>query len=384
MGSKKYKYRHREVYHDVRIDIKSDSMPDLLAKLQRKREQIDHGAVDESVRLRDFVMTWLETYKKETVSEDWYYNIESIALKKIVPEIGNKPFSAIKVIHVQQFLNSCAAYSSEYVDKIFRITMQIFKEAYKNRVTHQDYTDLLVKPRGSGTRTRRSITDHERSVLLQVLDGYITEDFCHTNKIARSPHPHRGNLFCKFMLYCGLRPSEAAALIWKDIDLDSGILKINKSLSKKGTSKLPKSNAGFRSIPVPEIFLSELCNYKGSPFDHVCTINGHTITEARRRAMWDNIRRLMNIGMGCKVYRNELVPPFPLADDFVLYNLRHTYCTDLEKAGVPINIASRLMGHSDISLTAKIYTHASAESIEIARSLIDSVGNPMGSTCSDY
>ena len=108
------------------------------------------------------------------------------------------------------------------------------------------------------------------------------------------------------------------------------------------------------------------------------------ITEARRRAMWDNIRRLMNIGMGCKVYRNELVPPFPLANDFVLYNLRHTYCTDLEKAGVPINIASRLMGHSDISLTAKIYTHASAESIEIARSLIDSVGNPLGNISSDH
>ena len=240
MGNKKYKYRHREVYHDVRIDIKSDSMPDLLAKLQKKREQIDHGSVDESVRLRDFVMTWLETYKKETVSEDWYYNIESIALKKIVPEIGNKPFSAIKVIHVQQFLNSCASYSSEYVDKIFRITMQIFKEAYKNRVTRQDYTDLLVKPRGSGTRTRRNITDRERSVLLQVLDGYITEEFCHTRKIAKSPHPHRGNLFCKFMLYCGLRPSEAAALIWKDIDFDSGIPNCQNQTPVSGVSLYPK------------------------------------------------------------------------------------------------------------------------------------------------
>ncbi|MCI6821032.1 MAG: tyrosine-type recombinase/integrase, partial [Clostridiales bacterium] len=91
----------------------------------------------------------------------------------------------------------------------------------------------------------------------------------------------------------------------------------------------------------------------------------------RRRAMWNNVRRLMNIGMGCRVYRNELVPPFPLADDFVMYNLRHTYCTDLEKAGVPINIACRLMGHSDISMTSRIYTHASVESLEIARNLID-------------
>lgn len=50
-----------------------------------------------------------------------------------------------------------------------------------------------------------------------------------------------------------------------------------------------------------------------------------------------------------------------------MYDIRHTYCTNLERAGVPINIASRLMGHSDISLTSKIYTHASSEALEIAR-----------------
>ena len=87
--------------------------------------------------------------------------------------------------------------------------------------------------------------------------------------------------------------------------------------------------------------------------------------------MWGNVQREMNIVMGCRMYRNQLLPPYPLADDFVMYNLRHTYCTDLEKAGVPINIASRLMGHSSITITSKIYTHASVEALEIARNLID-------------
>ena len=100
-------------------------------------------------------------------------------------------------------------------------------------------------------------------------------------------------------------------------------------------------------------------------------IDGKPPTIARRRTMWDDIRRLMNIGMGCRVEEDELIPPFPLADDFVMYNLRHTYCTDLEKAGVPINIACRLMGHSDITLTSKIYTHASMETITSTRQLID-------------
>ena len=32
-------------------------------------------------------------------------------------------------------------------------------------------------------------------------------------------------------------------------------------------------------------------------------------------------------------------------------------CTDLQRAGVAINIAKELMGHSSIAVTADIYTH---------------------------
>lgn len=75
--------------------------------------------------------------------------------------------------------------------------------------------------------------------------------------------------------------------------------------------------------------------------------------------------------MGATVFNHQLIEPLPLNKDFKLYYLRHTYCTDLELKGVPINIAKTLMGHSDISITAKIYTHATDETIELARTLID-------------
>ncbi len=40
-----------------------------------------------------------------------------------------------------------------------------------------------------------------------------------------------------------------------------------------------------------------------------------------------------------------------------LYCLRHTFATDLQRAGVPLNVAKELMGHSDITVTANVYTH---------------------------
>ena len=70
--------------------------------------------------------------------------------------------------------------------------------------------------------------------------------------------------------------------------------------------------------------------------------------------------------MGCKTYRNQLIPPYPLADDFVPYCFRHTYCTDLCKAGVDVRTAQKLMGHANISITADIYTHIDINDIQAA------------------
>lgn len=59
------------------------------------------------------------------------------------------------------------------------------------------------------------------------------------------------------------------------------------------------------------------------------------------------------------------------ADDLCPYCLRHTYGTDLQDAGVPINVAKYLMGHSDISVTANIYTATTDDAIESARQQIN-------------
>ena len=64
----------------------------------------------------------------------------------------------------------------------------------------------------------------------------------------------------------------------------------------------------------------------------------------------------MDILNGAKVYRNE-IKESTLAPDLTAYLLRHTFCTDCQAAGVPLNVAKELMGHKDISVTAKIYTH---------------------------
>ena len=74
--------------------------------------------------------------------------------------------------------------------------------------------------------------------------------------------------------------------------------------------------------------------------------------------LWKDIdfARDLDLRMGAKVRDGEVVQ-HAIAPDLTPYCLRHTFCTDLQRAGVPINVAKELMGHANISVTANIYTH---------------------------
>ena len=352
--AKKYKYRHREIYKDVPIDVKANTTGDLMAKVEKARKRIDRQMIDADTTLDKFVDTYLSAYKSSTVSPDTYAFLVSVG-NKIVDGIGNIRVSRIKPIMVQEFLNSCAGYKEGYVKKIYQETCQIFTHAYKNGLLSIDYATILEQPRGRPSDTGRSLTPRERKALLEVLPG------------------HRGEIFCKLMLYCGIRPGEAMALQWKDIDFNAATLTVNKSYKRSGHIGIPKSEAAYRTIPIPMHLIPLLAEHRAGPMQRVCVnSDGKSYNENSRRAMWKSVKRAMNIAMGCRVKNRKLLPPLPLDDKFDMYFLRHTYCTDLERAGVPINVARRLMGHANINITAKIYTHYNDESIERARQMIDS------------
>ena len=231
----------------------------------------------------------------------------------------------------------------------------MFKSAVRERLIPYNPAEELDLP-ASTSGSRRAITPEERTHILRLAET------------------HRSGLYIKLMLYCGLRPGECIPLQWCDIDLDAGFLHVTKAL-KKGSEEVgpPKSESGSRKIPIPDVFLSELrAIYQGDPFAYLITqpTTGKMHTRSSIRSYWNNFLRALDIQMGATVYRNQIII-HAVADDLVPYCLRHTYGTDLQDAGVPINVAKYLMGHSDISVTANIYTSTTDDAIESARKQIN-------------
>ncbi|MGN0710792.1 MAG: site-specific integrase [Anaerovoracaceae bacterium] len=156
---------------------------------------------------------------------------------------------------------------------------------------------------------------------------------------------HRAGTWIYLMLYAGLRPGEAAALTWNNVDLKNRILNVEQNVKRDRTVGSPKTKNGYRKIPISENLYNHLVKIKHGPFDYVCTnTKGGRLNSTSMQRMWDYFKNEMNIAMGCKTRKGRALPPYWVADDLVPYCFRHTFCTDLQDAGVPINVAKDLMG----------------------------------------
>jgi integrase len=228
----------------------------------------------------------------------------------------------------------------------------LFRAALENNLLTENPAANLRMPDCNEDGSHRQITGNERALLLAACELI----------------PYPAGLWAKLMLYCGLRPAETLRVYGKHIDVADCRLYIDGI----------KTKAAKRWVPIPAIFLEELAPYAKMKFEPILkNKHGHTLSATNMRRMWEQLRKEMHILAGGRTDYGDLrrvVPPYAVAADFVPYCLRHTYCTDLQDAGVPINVAKDFMGHSSIEMTAKIYTHLTDASFDAARRLINAAG----------
>lgn len=350
MGSELYKYKTSFRFEGRRVYVYADTLIELGERKAQKLEELKHGrnVVSGDMTLRQWAEKCVDTYKT---------NQNPVTRKKfiqrmngsILNEIGNMTLKRVKPLHCQRVLNLQAGKSPTQINEVCNTLKFLFSHAYTNHLIATDPTTDLVKPKAKKREHRRALTAVERKYFIQV------------GKTDR-----RYYLYL-LMIFCGCRPSEAAECMGRDLMQKNGV----KFLHIRGT----KTANADRNVPIPAE-LWELVK-ETRPYDYIaCTQTGGKIDERARRRIWKSYCRQINLAMGCKVYRNELIPPFPLAPDLVPYCLRHEYCTDLARNGVDIRIAQKLMGHSDIKLTANIYTNLNHDDLASIAAQIPGCGSP--------
>jgi len=155
----------------------------------------------------------------------------------------------------------------------------------------------------------------------------------------------------------GMRSGEVAGLRWSDIDLDNGIVTVDKQrqyVSGYGTfEKAPKTDNGFRTITISKTITAMLRQYRGQQIE-----DSFKLGDAWKN---DNLVFVHENGTALHPHR-----PYKWFTEFLechglpkitYHQLRHTNASLLISAGVDVVTLSGRLGHGDKNVTLNTYSH---------------------------
>ena len=181
------------------------------------------------------------------------------------------------------------------------------------------------------------------------------------------------------LLQSGLRPGEAFALRWPDIDEEAATVTVHRNLVRirgvKGWKlERPKTKNALRTVPLPALALREVKAWRvrqrwqqrvaGAAWEEhsfvFTTATGAPLHGARRS--FERVMAKAELGdWGEEPKREHPTGPLPARSFtpwFRIYDLRHTCITLWLKAGVLVHVVSRLAGHATAAFTLTVYSHA--------------------------
>lgn len=337
---------------------------DKRAALRRKELEDNAEIISPTTTFAEYARLWLPTYMEHAVQRPTYLNMQSRIENVLIPVVGRMRLRDIRPTNLQKVFATKPSRSKDYYTKLRQLMYRIFEQAVRDHLIRDNPADSLKIPKATDG-THRSLTAEERRAII------FTADW------------HSFGLFIQMLLWCGLRPQEAAALRREDIDQTSHTIYVRRALKNDGSIGATKSAAGNRVVPIPPQLWIRLFPrlpesgylFRGVRLDH--------LTHMTMREGWKAFKRSLDINLGAKYISHNgklLIAESVLPKDLQMYCLRHTYCTDLQSAGVPINVARELMGHSSIALTAQIYTHMTGDVFSAAAEKIAVFGATASAT----
>lgn len=290
---------------------------------------------------------WLEQYKVG-IGLTAKKRYTSVLHTHLNPTLGKIKLKELKPLHLRGIVNTLAeqGYSEKTMVEIKQAAAQILDAAVENDYAVRNVFAKVSVPK-TGKTERAPIGERERQLIFETC------------------LEHRMGVPALIMLYTGIRKGELLALTWADVDPEAGTIEVNKSAwfdNNRVAVKEPKSKAGFRTVPIPQKIQAILAQQKEkATCPYVCpSTQGKIMTHVAYVNAWNSYLHFLNIKAGGRD-RSRVNPKVQALEPFTAHQLRHTYATMLYDAGVDVKSAQKFLGHSDIQVTLKIYTHLSDE-----------------------
>ncbi len=295
--------------------------------------------VNKSITVREYLQQWLDDYAQVNLRKSSFVGYKRIIIKQIIPRLGNIELKALCSKHIDEFYaylikegradgkGGLSAKSVLYTHRVFK---EALAHAVKKRLIHYNpMTSIINVPKPKKHKVEVYDTKEIKDLFEAVYDTWYEVPVV-------------------LAAICGMRRGEILGLKISDLDFDNNTIKISKQLiSINGVAMLtqPKSDDSNRIISAPnqvfeiikrhqlkQEYYKDLLGveYKDSGFV-TCKINGEPLNPSNFPANFKNMLK----SKGLRQIR--------------FHDLRHSCASLMLNSGVPMKVASQILGHSTIT-----------------------------------
>jgi integrase len=371
-----------------RKSVYGETQQEVQVKIRTLLADRDKGLppADDRLTVGAFLDHWLEHTAKPKLRYSSHRGYEQIIRLHLKPKLGKKRLSRLTADHVEEFMNAKIeeGLSPRTVQYCHAVLRHALNTAVRRNLVHRNVAALVSAP----TVRREPITPYsieEAQAFLQGVKGHPLEA-----------------LFT-LTLALGLRQGEVLGLKWDAVDLDDGRLYVRSALQRqkgKGTVEVePKSRTSRRALPLPSFVVAVLKDHRKR--QTAAQLKAGPADQQKREELglkpgygWHETGYVFTTRHGLPlspehIYKHHtaLVEAYnakqkkaglPELRRIRFHDLRHSCASLLFAKGCSLRLVMEILGHSQIAITANLYTHLLPEADREAARAMDEVFGAQG------
>lgn len=382
-----------------RVSVYGRTREECHAKYVKLKAQADDGipVASESWTVEQFLVYWLEHVVRVERRPKTYQGYEGIVRRYLIPELGKKRLGKLTARDVRLALTriretcQCCRYGWDAAREVPRCCSLKGGECCNSRLSTRMVQFVHAVLRNAlQAAVREEIIPRNVAKLVTItapkykVNRGLTVD--QARDVLKAAKGERLYALYVLALCLGLRRGELLGLRWEDVKLvacracggeggtldgdpcercsESGIesatLEVVQTLQRVGGELRfvpPKTDDSERTIPLPELCITALCEHK--------------IRQAAERAEawphWEDHGLVFPSRVGTPMEPDNLrrswgrIREAAGLESVRFHDMRHTCVSLLLDMGVPPHVVREIVGHSDIEVTMTIYAHAALD-----------------------
>ena len=358
---KGYDLDGKAIRHQKTVHCKNKSEAKI--ELAKYVTEVENGFIVEGnvPTFKEFVEIWKRDYALKELAPSTYARYKGMLDTRIIPYFGHFKLNKIRPIDIMQFYNLLDE-DSQFIRKknhngkknrktLSKKTILEHHRLLHAMLTKAVYWQILIS--NPAERVQPPKAPKPKRECYDELQTKILVD----NLIKLTGNDIKYKIAVLLDIFIGARLGELAGLEWSDIDLQHGIVSINKSsqyLSDKGIfTKCPKTESSIREVSIPNFIVSLLKEYK-LWYEEQKLIVGDFWHESNRLFVQDNGNPIhpSTISKWFINFIKKIGLPV-----ITFHGLRHTNATLLIAGQVDVATVSARLGHAQITTTYNFYVH---------------------------